>query len=70
MEDEENKSAANSEIRFITLELMKIAQRSGRSFSQVALEYLNNTVKMQMMIYGEEERVAQRAKRGALSRQK
>ncbi|MCX6769612.1 MAG: hypothetical protein NT051_02945 [Candidatus Micrarchaeota archaeon] len=54
MEHEENdESAANSEMRYITLELMKLAQKSGRSFAEVAEEYLKNAHKLQRMIAGE-----------------
>ena len=69
MEDEENTSAANSEIRFITLELMKLAQQSGRQFEEVAQEYMKNTVRLQKMISGEGE-APSRVRRGAVLRQK
>jgi|GEM_PF-1770239 len=51
MEDEEEMpSGANSEIRFIALELMRLAQKSNRSFDEVASEFIENTVKLQDMI--------------------
>ncbi|MFA6489840.1 MAG: hypothetical protein WCT52_04110 [Candidatus Micrarchaeia archaeon] len=52
MEEEEIPSTANSEIRFITLELMRIAQKSGRSFDELAEEFIRNTVRMQDLISG------------------
>ena len=54
-EEEELPSTANSEIRFITLELMRLAQKSGRSFDDVAVEFIGNTMKMQDMIAGAAE---------------
>ena len=61
MEHEENdESAANSEMRYITLELMKLAQKSGRSFADVAGEYLKNAHKLQRMIAGEKATPAKR----------
>jgi hypothetical protein len=54
-EEEELPSTANSEIRFITLELMRLAQKSGRSFDEVAVEFIGNTMKMQDMIAGAAE---------------
>lgn len=52
MEEEEIPSTANSEIRFITLELMRLAQKSGRSFDELAEEFIRNTVRMQDLITG------------------
>ncbi len=54
-EEEEMPSTANSEIRYITLELMRLAQKSGRTFDAVAQEFIANTVKLQDMIAGEAE---------------
>ena len=68
MEEEEGGLGQNSEIRYIALELMKLSQQTGRSFSEVAEEYLENTWKLQMMIAGEETKPA--ARRGEKSRQK
>ena len=68
-EEEENTSAANSEIRFITLELMKLAQTSGRGFEEVAQDYLKNTFQLQRMLQGEDKPNA-RIRRGAVLRQK
>ncbi|MEM4634102.1 MAG: hypothetical protein QW275_03025 [Candidatus Anstonellaceae archaeon] len=50
MEEEDTYNAANSELRFIALELMKIAQKSGKSFDEVAEEFLSNTLRLQQLI--------------------
>jgi hypothetical protein len=51
MENEEDASStANSEIRFITLELMRLAQKTGKSFDEIAAEFIMNTHKLQDMI--------------------
>ncbi|MEM2137985.1 MAG: hypothetical protein QW568_02765 [Candidatus Anstonellaceae archaeon] len=68
MEEEQGDYAANQEIRFIALELMKLAQKSGKSFDEVAREYMDNTIKLQMLISGEEQPQAQ--KKAEVSRQK
>lgn len=39
-------SAINSEIRFLTLELMKIAAIEGKTFSEVLKEFTANAVKL------------------------
>lgn len=69
MEEDENPAAANAEIRFIALELMKLAQKSGKSFDDVARDYMENTFKLQMLISGEEEMHAP-AKKGAMQHEK
>lgn len=68
-EDDERQVAANSEIRFIALELMKIALKSGRSFEEVASEYMKNAEKLSALISGE-ERAAVRKARKASSKEK
>ena len=72
MEEEEIPSTANSEIRFITLELMRLAQKSGRSFDEVAEEYIRNTVHLQNLITGaeDEEVPAGKARRHSKAGQK
>jgi hypothetical protein len=68
MEGEEEKdSTAASEIRYIALELMKLAKQSGASFEQVANEYLDNTETLSRMISGEEPK---KVKKAAAGRQK
>ncbi|MCX8194778.1 MAG: hypothetical protein N3G22_01580 [Candidatus Micrarchaeota archaeon] len=66
-EERESESAANSEIRFITLELMKLAQRSGKTFDEVAAEYMRNAEKLQLMLR-QEDWPARRSGRGAISK--
>ncbi len=39
-------SAINSEIRFLTLELMKIAAVEGKTFSEVLKEFTSNAIKL------------------------
>ncbi|VVC01645.1 Uncharacterised protein [uncultured archaeon] len=68
-EDEDSASAANSEIRFLTLELMKLAQKSGRGFEEVAGEYLKNGERLQEMLRQGGEAAPLRL-RGAASRHK
>ena len=70
MEEEEDKaSAANSEIRFITLELMKLAQQSGRSFEELARDYLRNGEELQAMLQ-DGTGLPLKEKRGSVSKQK
>jgi hypothetical protein len=64
-EDEDRAVAANSEIRFIALELMKLAQKSGRSFDEVAAEYMKNAEKLSDMITGEEIAPVKKATRAS-----
>lgn len=68
IEDEDSLSA-NSEMRYISLELMKLAQKSGRSFREVASEYMKNTALLQDMIIGEEEAPVQQKKKGTSTRE-
>jgi hypothetical protein len=60
-EDDGAGIAANSEIRYIALELMKIAQKSGRKFEDVAGEYMRNAEILAGMISGEESLPAKKA---------
>jgi len=41
-EDYEELAAVNSELRFITLELMKIAAKQGKSFNVILQEFRRN----------------------------
>lgn len=66
-EDDGSGMAANSEIRYIALELMKIAQKSGRKFEDVAAEYMRNAEKLSSIIAGEDVPAAQRAGKGRAS---
>jgi len=67
-EDDEGYSA-NSEMRYIALELMKLAQKSGKSFEQVASEYMENTARLQEMIIGGQEAQPSRRGKGSSSRE-
>jgi len=67
-EDDESYSA-NSEMRYISLELMKLAQKSGRSFREVAAEYMKNTALLQEMIIGEEVAPSSSKKKGTSTRE-
>jgi hypothetical protein len=66
-EEEGPEAGVNSEIRYITLELMKLAQKSGKSFGEIANEYLDNACKLQEMITGEPDASAK--KKGDTSNQ-
>lgn len=73
MEGEEEfdpKGAANAELRYITLELMKIAQKSGKGFREVAEEYLDNASMLSDMITGEQEGEASPSKKATYTRER
>ena len=46
VEEFEELAAVNSELRFITLELMKIAAQQNKSFEQVQQEFMANAFKL------------------------
>ena len=50
MLNEEEIASINSEMRFITLELMKLAQKKRKSFKEVAGEFISNTYNLDRMI--------------------
>ncbi|MFA5050079.1 MAG: hypothetical protein WC501_03655 [Candidatus Micrarchaeia archaeon] len=50
MDEEELYQGMNSELRFITLELMKLAQKRDISFEKIAEEYVKNVNLMQKKI--------------------
>ena len=52
MQEGEFETSANGEIRFIALELMKLAQKSGKTFDEVAQDYIRNTERLQLLISG------------------
>jgi|GEM_PF-1354664 len=68
IEDDDSLSA-NSEMRYISLELMKLAQKSGKSFREVAAEYMKNTELLQEMIMGEEAALLPSKKKGSSTRE-
>lgn len=47
---EEEKANANSELRFIALELSKIAFRKNKPFAQVASEYVQNVHELESIL--------------------
>ena len=47
---EYDRESANSEIRYLTLELMKIAIRKNKSFEEVAQEFIRNVYYMRDLI--------------------
>ena len=49
-EDFDQLAAANSELRFITLELMKIGAKQGKSFNVVLKEFLTNAHKLKRTV--------------------
>ncbi|MCX6771659.1 MAG: hypothetical protein NTX79_06400 [Candidatus Micrarchaeota archaeon] len=67
-EDDESYSA-NSEMRYISLELMKLAQKSGKSFREIAREYMENTALLQEMIIGGDEASTASKKKGSSTRE-
>ncbi|MFH1095149.1 MAG: hypothetical protein V1728_02945 [Candidatus Micrarchaeota archaeon] len=48
---DEDKMNANSEIRFIALELTKIALQKKRTFRDVAAEYVENVYELDAMLH-------------------
>lgn len=50
MLNEDEIASINSEMRFITLELMKLAQQKRKSFREVAREFISNTYALDRMI--------------------
>ena len=49
-EDFEEAAIANSELRFLTVELMKMALERGKSFEDVLDEYFSNAYKLKRKI--------------------
>ncbi len=47
--------SANSELRLIALELMKLAARKRKTFAQVAKEYIKNVYLLRQMLDGQKE---------------
>ncbi len=56
--DEEDLASINSELRFLSLELMKIATERNVSFDEILKEYIKNTFKLQKTLAAlEQDRV-------------
>lgn len=53
----------NSELRYLTLELMKIAIRKNKSFEEVAREFIKNVYYLQQLIEVEPKPIKQDGKR-------
>lgn len=49
---EEEKAGANSELRYLALELTKIAVKGKRPFKAVATEYVQNVYELQNVLKG------------------
>lgn len=49
-ENFEEMAIVNSELRFLTVELMKIALERGKSFDEVLAEYFSNAYKLKRKI--------------------
>ncbi len=47
---DDDRAAANSEIRYITIELMKLAARKKKPFAQMGYEFVSNTYTLEKMI--------------------
>ena len=63
--DEEDLMQVNSEIRFITIELMKIAEQKKISFREAVEEFIHNVYYLENAL---ENEAASTAKAGALKR--
>ena len=50
MDLDESLQTTNTELRFLTLELMKIADKKGLTFKEIAIQYVNNVHLMQKLI--------------------
>ena len=58
IECESDGSTVNSEVRFLTLELMKLASKKNSSFERVLEEYIENTCTLKQVLsspYDQEE---------------
>ncbi|MFH1750614.1 MAG: hypothetical protein ABH863_02960 [Candidatus Micrarchaeota archaeon] len=49
-ENFEELAIVNSELRFLTVELMKIALERGKSFDEIVAEYFSNAYKLKRKI--------------------
>lgn len=50
MDMKDELASVNMELRMITLELMKIANKQGKDFKDVAIEYIQNAVMLKAML--------------------
>ncbi len=67
--EEEEKYGANSELRYITLELMKMAQKRKMTFRRQSQEFVSNAYELaemlQEMAYAEDEQGKKASRKGA-----
>lgn len=50
MTNEEERAGVNSELRIITLELMKLAHRRKASFSKISEEFVSNVCELEALL--------------------
>jgi hypothetical protein len=50
VQEEEDIAAVNGEIRFMTLELMKVAAMEGKPFDKVLAEFASNAYKLRRVL--------------------
>lgn len=60
---EDERYAANSELRYITLELMKLAQKRKVPFEKISEEYVRNTFHLKNAIDSESPEKALKAQK-------
>ena len=63
---DDDAAGVNSEMRYITLELMKISERRKKPFAKVAREYISNVYRLRRLIKSKagEELVGEKQKAG------
>jgi hypothetical protein len=54
---EEDKANVNSELRYLALELTKMAHQQNKSFSKVADEYVGNVYKLESVLKSSSEKM-------------
>jgi antitoxin component of RelBE/YafQ-DinJ toxin-antitoxin module len=60
---DDERYAANSELRYITLELMKLAQKKNIPFDKISEEYVRNTFHLKNAIDNESPEKALKARK-------
>jgi hypothetical protein len=60
---DDERYAANSELRYITLELMKLAQKRNIPFEKISEEYVQNTFNLKKAIDNEAPEKALKARK-------
>lgn len=64
---EDERYAANSELRYITLELMKLAQKRSIPFEQISEEYVQNTFNLKTAIDKESSEKALKTRKESIT---